>query len=112
MYVRLYSNLSKYSLLHAEQYGFLSGVSTQDALTNLVENVTKKLDNHESVSVLYLDVTKAFHSLNHEVLLFKLQRYGLRGIFYTYIWFESYLSVRMQYVECNEIKSRLRMLRT
>ena len=82
MYVRLYSYLSKYSLLHAEQYGFRSGVSTQDALTNLVENVTKKLDTYESVSVLYLDVSKAFDSLNHKVLLFKLQRYGLCGIVY------------------------------
>ena len=60
--------------------------------------------------MLYLDVSKAFSSLNHEVLLFKLQRYGLRGIVYK--WFESYLSARMQYVECNEIKSRLTMLRT
>ena len=110
MYVRLYSYLSKYSLLHAEQYGFRSGVSTQDALTNLVENVTKKLDNHESVSVLYLNVSKVFDSLNHEVLLFKLQRYGLRGIVYK--WFESYLSACMQYVECYGIKSRQRMLRS
>ena len=112
LYVRLYAYFSKSSLLHAKQYGFRSGVSTQDALTNLVENVTKKLDNHESVSVLDLDVSnsKAFDSLNHEVLLFKLQSYGLRGI--AYKWFESYLSARMQYVECNGIKSRLRMLRT
>ena len=110
MYLRLYSYLLKYSLLHAEQYGFRYGVSTQDALTNLVENVTKKLDDHESVSVLYLDVSKAFDSFNHEVLLFKLQHYGLRGIVFK--WFESYLSARMQYVEYNGIKSRLRILRT
>ncbi len=110
MYVRLYAYLSKYSLLHAGQHGFRSGVSTQDALTSVVENVSKKLDNHESVSVLYLDVSKAFDSLSHEVLLFKLQCYGFRGIVYK--WFESYLSARMQYVECNGVKSRLRLLRT
>jgi hypothetical protein len=109
MYNRMISFSDKNNLISNSQYGFRKGRSTQDAVAKLVNFITAKLDGKLDVSALYVDVSKAFDSIDHDILLRKLCAYGFRGLAGT--WFTSYLSARMQYVEYNGVKSSLCALR-
>ena len=110
MYNRIVQFVDKYSLLSKWQFGFRSHKSTQDAIAYFVDHVTNNLDEHRDVCALFVDVAKAFDSLNHDILLHKLFAYGFRGK--CYAWLSSYLHARLQYVEVDGHKSALRMLRT
>ena len=79
MYERIVSFACKYFLLAIQQYCFHSGMSMQNAVANLFEHVTMKLDQHCDVSALYNDVSKAFDSVYYDILLYKLYKYGYRG---------------------------------
>jgi hypothetical protein len=110
MYERVTAFCNKFNLLSMSQYGFRACRGTQDAVADLVEHVTKSLDEHKDVSALYVDIAKAFDSINHGILLHKMYKYGFRGN--THMWFTSYLQQRLQYVEVDGCKSLLRILRT
>ena len=69
----------------------------------LQDKITKSLDNGEKVIGIYLDFSKAFDIVNHDILLQKLYHYGIRGT--AYEWFKSYLTDRIQYATCNGIQS-------
>ena len=85
-----------YNILSAHQFGFRKNHSTSLALINVID---KHLDNHQKISGIYLDLQKAFDTIDHEILLYKLYRYGVRGSVYE--WFKSYLSDRCQFVYVN-----------
>jgi retron-type reverse transcriptase len=108
MYNRMIKFLNKFNVLHAAQYGFRSGRSTESALIDLNEYVSKYLDQSMHVFALYLDVAKAFDSINHSVLLNKLAHYGFRDK--ANAWFHSYLSNRFQYVSIANNSSNLRLI--
>ena len=55
-------------------------MGTQDAIATFVNFVTNKLDKHENVFTIFLNVSKAFDSINHDVLLHKMYFYGFRGV--------------------------------
>ena len=57
------------SILYFYQFGFRSHVGTQDAIATFVNFVANKLDKHEDVSAIFLDVAKAFDSINHDVYI-------------------------------------------
>ena len=80
MYNRMVSLIDSLSILHFYQFGFRSDVGMQDAIVKFVNFVANKLDKHEDVSAIFLDVAKAFDSINHDVLLHKLYCYGFRGV--------------------------------
>ena len=95
--VRLISFFSKTNLLSKCQFGFKEGFSTQDAILNVVEQLYENLnDNLISIGV-FIDFSKAFDTINHEILLHKLMAYGIKGI--AYQLFESYLENRRQAVK-------------
>jgi retron-type reverse transcriptase len=96
--------LEKSSILYDKQFGFRHKHSTVHALTEVTEKIKFALDNDELVMGIYLDVKKAFDTVNHEILLSKLNHYGIRGQMYN--WFESYLHNRTQYVQINESHSK------
>jgi hypothetical protein len=96
MYQRIISFIDKYKILSCCQYGFRSKMSTADAVYNLANYVTEHLDSGTNVLGLFLDVSKAFDSLTHRILLDKLYYYGFRGPIYD--WLSSYLSDRYQFV--------------
>ena len=104
------SFIDSQSILHFYQFGFRSHLGTQDAFTTFVNFVATKLDKHGNVSTIFLDVAKAFDSINHDVLLHKLYCYRFRGV--AHQWFASYTKNRMQYVNADGVNSRLRLLRT
>ena len=86
-------------LLGNTQFGFRHNHSATLALIDAVDNL------YEKVIGIYLDLQKAFDTVNHDILLYKLQYYGVRGVVYD--WFKNYLSGRFQYVSVNGVDSEL-----
>ena len=77
--------------------------STQNALVHLTDTLAEKLDNSETAIVVFLDLAKAFETVDHQILLEKLKHYGIRGIAYDII--KSYLTGRKQCVKCGNCVS-------
>ena len=90
------------NLFYKYQFGFRKGHSTSHAIITLVERVSKALDTGKYVVGVFLDLKKAFDTVDHGILLKKLYLYGTRGNIYS--WFESYLTNRSQFVEYNHVK--------
>lgn len=97
MYDRLMSFLVRYNTLHPFQHGFLKGRSVDTAIQDFIEPVLKALEAGQVVCGLFLDLSKAFDSLNHELLLSKMCEYGIRA--QPHQWMESYLKDRTQVVK-------------
>ena len=96
IYKRLYMFLINNKILIPNQYGFRKNHSTDYALINLCDKIVNALSNKEHMIGIFLDLGKAFDTINHQILLYKLKTYGIRGNAYS--WFENYLSNRSQYV--------------
>ena len=103
IYNRLYTFLDTFHLLNLNQYGFRKGHSTDQALAQLHDKITNAMANKEHVIGVFMDLSKAFDTLDHQILLKKLYCYGIHGT--ALLWFESYLSNRKQYVVNNDISS-------
>ena len=103
MYNRLISFLKKYNILFKYQFGFREKHGTNSALITLVDKILKSWNKGEYVLGLFLDLSKAFDSINHEILINKLYCYGNRGNVLT--WFRNYLKNRKQFVTFNDYKS-------
>ena len=80
MYLRLYGYLEKNQLLYSSQYGFHSKRSCKQAITELVGYVLQSKNHNEHSASIFLDFSKAFDTLDHSILLQKLERYGVRGV--------------------------------
>ena len=94
---QIVSYLNKHSFLFAGQHGFRNSHSTETATLEFIDKVFKHLDNDKTPISIFLDLSKAFDTLNHNILLQKLSYYGIQNSALT--WFESYLTNRYQYVE-------------
>ena len=103
MYKRLITYLENNNILSDKQYGFRERHSTYMALVELVDKVTEELDNKKFSVGIFVDLSKAFDTINHNILLDKLNSYGIRGT--SNSWFCSYLSNRLQYVQLSNVKS-------
>ena len=99
MYERLYKYLEKQEILYTLQFGFRASHSINHALVSLTEAIKNSLDNRKFGCGIFIDLQKAFDTVNHEVLLTKLEHYGIRGTVLD--WFKSYLTDRKQYVSVN-----------
>ena len=80
MYNRLLSFVNKNKILYEFQFGFRKGRSPDLALIYLVDKITNALEKGEYVLGLFLDFSKAFDTVNHQILFTKLDHYGIRGI--------------------------------
>ena len=91
------------NILVSNQYGFRSGYNTTDCLVDLIDEITKALDDEKYAVSIFLDLSKAFDTVNHSISLSKLDLYGIRGD--ENQWFRSYLSKRKQKVFVNGVES-------
>ena len=96
--------LENLKLLYSEQYGFRRKYSTYMALLTLMDKLVNALEKKEIVVGIFLDFSKAFDTVDHDILLQKLYHYGIQGCAYS--WFESYLTHRTQFVTYNGSKSK------
>ena len=96
VHTRLYNFLDKHSVLADEQYGFRTKRSTYMALLELTTNLTLALKEKNHTMGIFLDLSKAFDTIDHNILISKLHHYGIRGTALN--WFKSYLDHRTQSV--------------
>ncbi len=79
MHTRLYSFITKYKILYDLQFGFSNNHSTILATIDIVECIRDALDKVEKVLGIYLDLQKAFDTVDHHILIQKLSHYGIRS---------------------------------
>lgn len=101
---------NKTDFFSSNQFGFRSGFSTEAALLNFITTVSGSINAGKKVSGLFLDIKKAFDTVDHKILLDKLYKSGIRGI--ALDWFESYLFNRRQRVRIEGNLSELGFLRS
>ena len=97
--------LNKYDILSPSQYGFRSNMSTTEALLELVEEITNYLEKNEYAIGVFIDLKKAFDTVDHDILCKKLHFYGVRGVLRK--WIQSYLENRKQFVNFNNCDSEI-----
>lgn len=98
------------NLLTRCQYAFRKNRSTQLALLDQKEFILNNFEKRLLTLGVFIDFTKAFDCINHELLLKKLLHYGIRGVAFDLI--KSYLNSRQQYVEINNIRSQIQSIHT
>ena len=103
VFLQLYEYLDKNKLLYKSQYGFRSLHSTEMASLEIIDIILKDLDKGKIPIGIFLDLSKAFDTLDHKILLNKLKYYGVKDT--ELLWFHSYLTNRFQFVNINDIQS-------
>ena len=99
VYTRLLEFLNIHDIISNSQFGFRQKHSTSHAILILIEKVTKAIDKFQHTVGVFLDLSKAFDTIDHDILLYKLHHYGIRGK--ALEWFRSYLTNRKQFVVIN-----------
>ena len=103
IYSRLIKYIDKYNLLYKYQYGFRKNHSTEHALIELMDQIKLNIGKNKMSCGIFIDLSKAFDTVDHKILLSKLEHYGIRGT--TLDLLKSYLSNRSQYVQIEKSKS-------
>ena len=92
--------LKKSNILYERQFGFRPNYSTTHALLEITEKIKPACDSRKYACGVFVDLQKSFDTLNHHILLKKLNHCGTRGIANN--WFCSFLSDRMQFTSINK----------
>ena len=99
IFLRLKAYLLKLEIPSKNQYGFQQNVSTYMAIVNVIDDITESIDKKLYSIGVFIDLAKAFDTVNHSILLQKLSNYGIRGLPYSLI--KNYLTNRKQFVSIN-----------
>jgi hypothetical protein len=103
IYNKVFDFLVRYEILFKSQYGFRTGHNTTHATLDFLQTIEQAFENDEIAVGIFCDLSKAFDTLNHNILIRKLEHYGIRDNASS--WFKSYLSNRAQFVDWNGCKS-------
>ena len=108
LYVRLEKFLSRNNEITCtkHQFAFCQGYSTDMAIAGLYSMLQRNNDDGYLSSCICLDLSNAFDTVNHDILLNKLEKYGIRSNMHQLLC--SYLNNRKQYTECDSVKSDLK----
>ena len=105
VYNHIFKFITDNNILCSNQYGFCPGHSTSHALISFVNKVSNAVDSNNYLAGVFLDLSKAFDTLDHAILLQKLEIHGVTGV--AHKWITDYFSNRKQFVLVNESKSCL-----
>lgn len=106
IYSRLFTYFESKNIIVNNQYGFRQNHSTHMALLDMYDRLSTAIDRNEYAVGVFIDLSKAFDTLNHNILLEKLEHYGVRGVASKLL--QNYLKNRYQYVSLNGTSSTMR----
>ena len=87
MYNRLFKYLTANEILHKKQFGFQKGHSTEHAIIQLIDQINNSFEKNHFTLGIFIDLSKAFDTVDHSILIKKLKLYGVKGN--NLRWFES-----------------------
>ena len=99
LYNRLYSFFTSKNVIHSKQFGFRKNHSTGHAINYSINKIINELQECNHVIGIFIDLSKAFDTIDHEKLIVKLEHYGIRGICLELL--KSYQRNRLQYTNFN-----------
>ena len=102
-YNRLYKYLTDNSILYKKQFGFQEGHSTEHAIVQLVDQIRNSFESKQYTLGVFVDLSKAFDTVNHKILISKLENYGIKGK--NLLWFISYLTNRTQFIKYSNLNT-------
>ena len=102
---RLDNFINAKDILNSSQYGFRKAMSTSHAVMELTEEISNPTDNKKHAIGVFIDLKKAFDTVDHEIFIKKLNFYGMHGGGND--WIKSYFTNRKQFVEINGCASEL-----
>ena len=107
---QLFEYFTSNHLFYNHQYGFREKYSTESATLEFIDRLFKNLDSNKIPITVFLDLSKAFDTIDHNILVTKLKHYGINGN--ELKWFSSYITNRKQLVQIDNINSSLREITT
>ena len=110
VYNQIYEYFDKHKLFNKNQHGFRKSHSTESASLEFVGHILSSLENTGIAFSLFIDLSKAFDTISHDILLNKLKYYGIKNT--PLSWFSSYLSDRKQFVDYDGTISNYETLTT
>ena len=99
MYKRLYNHLLENQMLYSKQFGFQRGHSTEHAIMQLIDQINSSFEKNHFTLGVFIDLSKAFATVDHDVLITKLENYGVNGN--KLRWFQSYFKNHKEYLNFN-----------
>ena len=97
--------MDTYTILTQNQFGFRKIHSTYMALLSLLDDISNEINNKNHSIGIFIDISKEFDTIDHNLILKKMEYYNIRGIFLN--WFHNYLSNRKQFVYRNGVNFTL-----
>ena len=110
IFIQLYDNFNTNSLFYKSQYGFHHKHSAELAVLEIVDKISYQMDNSETPISIFVDLSKAFDLLDHNIRLYKLKYYGINTNSLQLL--ENYLRNRKQYIEFEKHKSDMKNITT
>ena len=99
--IKDFNHLFEHNLLYQKQFDFQEGHPTEHAIMQLIDQINDRIENNCLTLGIFIDLSKAFDTVSHQILNSKLKNYGLKGK--NLSWFKCYLENRKQYLNYNDV---------